>query len=94
MNITEEQLKAVEDMAYRLFPAHIIAINIGVDELELKNEIRTPDTDVRKAFFRGYIRQQNMLRESIIKSAKNGSNPAQMELIKLLKEFNRNLIYG
>lgn len=90
----KEHLDMIEDMAYRLFPPHLIAINLEMDEQEFKTLIRTPNTAARNAFFRGYIRQQQELRESIIRSARNGSNPAQIELLKLMKEFNRHMIYG
>ena len=72
-------------MAYRLILPGLIAINIGVDETDFLAELRTPGTEVRTAFYRGHLRQMVELRESLIKSAANGSNPAQQELIKFIK---------
>lgn len=58
-------------------------VNLEVDELEFDECVKTPGTDARKAFYRGFIKQQSELREALIKSAMNGSNPAQQELLKL-----------
>lgn len=83
MNLTKVQLDLIEKMAYMLFSPSLIAINLEVDELEFDECVKTPGTDARKAFYRGFIKQQSELREALIKSAMNGSNPAQQELLKL-----------
>lgn len=72
-------------MSYRLIAPGLIAINIGADEVDFVSEVRTPGTEARQAFYRGYLRQLIKLREALIKSAENGSNPAQQELIKFIK---------
>ena len=78
-------------MAYRLIPPGLIAINIGADETDFLAELRTPGTEVRT--YRGHLRQTVELRESLIKSAVNGSNPAQQELIKFIKSQQQYLEY-
>lgn len=93
MNLTEETRKSVEDLAYRLISPSLIAINIEADELDFVTELRTPGTQVREAFYKGYMRQLIETREAIIKTAQNGSNPAQMELLKFFREINNQLIY-
>ena len=93
MSLNEQQLNEVEEMAYRLISPGMIAINIGTDELEFLNEMRTPGTQVRNAFYRGYIRQLVELRSSIIKSALNGSNPAQQELVKFVRQMQQYIDY-
>ena len=94
MNLTEEQLKEVEEMSYRLIPPSFIAINIEVDELDFQEAIKIPNTPVRSAFYKGHIRQMIEIRESLIKAAKNGSNPAQQELIKFLSEQQNIIKHG
>lgn len=84
MHLSEEQLRAVEEMGYRLFSPELTAINIEVDEYEFVEEIETPGTEIRKAYYKGIIRQETELREAIIKAAGNGSNPAQEQLLRLL----------
>ena len=86
MNLTQEQREEIEKMAYRLIPPGLIAINIGADETDFLAEVRT-------ACYRGHLRQTVELRESLIKSAVNGSNPAQQELIKFIKSQQQYLEY-
>lgn len=93
MNLTTEQLKAIENLAYRMLTPDMVAINIGVDELDFIHDIRTPGTDARRAYYSGYLKQTIEVREGIIKTAKNGSNPAQVELLKFLKDVNQHLKY-
>ncbi len=93
MNLNTEQLKAIEDLAYRLVAPSLIAINIEVDEFDFLYDLRTPCTKARQAFYRGYMRQLVETREALIKTAHNGSNPAQMELIRFIRELNNQLQY-
>lgn len=93
MNLTTEQRDEIENMAYRLIPPGLIAINIGADETDFLAELRTPGTEIRAAFYKGHLRQLVELRESLIKSAINGSNPAQQELVKFIKSQQQHLEY-
>lgn len=93
MNLKEEICKNIEDLAYRLISPSLIAINIEVDEIDFLTELRTPGTQVREAFYKGYMKQLIETREAIIKTAQNGSNPAQMELLKFFHEINNQLNY-
>ena len=93
MNLTQQQSDEIEKMAYRLIPPGLIAINIGVDETDFTQELRTPGTEIRAAVYRGHLRQMVEIREAIIKSAVNGSNPAQQELIKFFKSQQQYLEY-
>ena len=77
-------------MAYMLFTPEQIAINIEVDEIDFLLEIETTSPS-RTAFNRGLIRQEMELRTQIIKSAKNGSNPAQEQILKLLNTLKSSL---
>ena len=91
--MTEEQHKSIEDCAYRLISPSLIAINIEVDEIDFLTQLRTPGTQVHESFYRGYMKQLIETREAIIKTAQNGSNPAQMELLKFFREINNQLMY-
>lgn len=93
MNLTTEQLNSIEDLAYRLVPPGLIAINIEVDEFDFMDDLRTPGTNVRSAFYKGYMKQVIETREAIIKTAQNGSNPAQTELLKFMLEMNNHILY-
>lgn len=65
MNLTTEQLKSIEDLAYRLIVPELVAINIGVDEIDFLHEIRTSGTDARNAYYKGYLRQTEIGRAHV-----------------------------
>jgi hypothetical protein len=93
INLNEEQSKAVEDMAYCLIPLPLIAVNLEIEEFELKELLREP-SPVRTAYYRGYIRQKMEVQRSIIQAAQNGSNPAIEQLVKMLGDISNQLKYG
>ena len=87
MNFTTEQLKAIEDLAYRMITPELIALNIEAESYDFIEEIKDKSTDAPKAFYKGYISHPIETREYIIKSAQKGSNPAQMEMLKFINEM-------
>lgn len=91
MNLSKEQLDALQDFAYNLIPVSVMAIMMEVDELDLRAAIDTVGTPERNAYYRGYGRMLLELRKSIIRSAQNGSNPAQTELLQFLREFENDM---
>ena len=93
MNLTQEQLKIVKEMAYRLISPELIAINLEVDVYDFKMTLEA-DGPIRNAFFSGYLQQLIETRDALIKSAHNGSNPAQLELLKFIRDLNRQMKYG
>ena len=80
-------------MAYCLIPLPLIAINLEIEEFELKELLKQP-SPVRTAYYRGYIRQKMEVQRSIIQAAQNGSNPAIEQLIKMLNDISNQLKYG
>lgn len=93
MNLTQEQLKIVKEMAYRLVSPELIAINLEVDVYDFKMALEA-DGSIRSAFFSGYLQQLIETRDALIKSAHNGSNPAQLELLKFIRDMDNKLKYG
>ena len=93
MNLTQEQLNIVKEMAYRLISPELIAINLEVDVYDFKMALEA-DGPIRTAFFAGYLQQLIETRDALIKSAHNGSNPAQLELLKFIRDLNRQIKYG
>lgn len=91
MHLTTEQIKTITDMAYRLIEPSLIAINIGVDEFDFRQEIKLEGSLVRNAFYKGYTQQLIKTREAIIKSARNGSNPSIEMMIRLINQTNNYL---
>lgn len=91
MNLTKEQLEEVEQMGYMLLNPDMAALNLEVDELEFITEVQTVGSEVRRAYYRGYLRQVIETRQAITKAAHNGSNPAQIELLKLINRLQNAL---
>ena len=87
MYLNQEQLNQIEEMAYRCFVPFLIAINLELDETEFIEAISIEGTDIRKAYYKGLIRQQMELRDALIKAAHNGSNPAQEQLMKIMEQL-------
>lgn len=86
MNLTKEQLDQVRDMAERLINPELIAKAINIDAFVFKVLCEEPDEPLHQAYYEGFIQAKIDLHEAIIKSAKNGSNPSQLELKKLITE--------
>lgn len=94
MNLTEEQSKAVEEMAYLLIPIDLIALNLGLDDIAFMSELRNLESPICKAYYKGILRQKMELHANIVQAAKNGSNPAQEQIIKMLDRITGQIRYG
>lgn len=86
MNLTKEQIDRVKNLAYRTMTTRVIANALEVDEVDFVDEVCTPGTPARKAYLSGMMQQMLETREDIIKAARNGSNPAQSELLRFLEK--------
>ncbi len=93
MNLTKEQLEALESMGYTLLSPEMAAIKLEVDELSLRDELQRIGSAARRAYYKGYIRQLIETRNAIIKAAHNGSNPAQQEILKMITRLQNQLIH-
>ena len=91
MNLTKEQLEQLKEMAYNLVTPELAAINLEVNELEFMTDLRTMDTPVHRAYYSGFLRQLMETRQAIIKAAHNGSNPAQLELLKMIRQVTNDI---
>lgn len=91
MNLTKEQISDLEDFAYNLIPIPIISALMEEDELELREAIGDYGSEARRAYYRGYGRMLLETRKGIIRSAQNGSNPAQVELLQFIREFENDM---
>jgi hypothetical protein len=94
MCLTEEQCNAIEEFAYQLLPPGSIAIALECDPDDFLDEINRRGSDAHKAYWRGYLRQMGEIHADMIKAAKNGSNPAQMELVKYINNIRREIKHG
>jgi len=84
MNLTEEQLKMVEEMGKLFYGAKLIAFNIEVDPGELQMILDSEKGPIFSAYMKGYLTSDMNLRRSTLQAALNGSTPSiqQMENYK------------
>jgi hypothetical protein len=94
MYLTGEQRKAIEEFAYRLLPPGVIAIALECDPDDFLEEINRQGSDAHKAYWTGCLRQMDEIHAGVIKAAKNGSNPAQSELIRYINNIRREVKHG
>ena len=85
MNLTEEQLKELEELASLFLPIEDIriALELPVHEMtELEDIILfQKDNRIYQAYHKGRLQAEIELRISIKKAALNGSNPAQSAMM-------------
>ncbi len=94
MLLNKEQLEQIENLAYRLLSPHDISIVLEVNTLDLCDAIHEEGTPEHQAFYRGYLKQVIEQRDALIRSAQNGSNPAQEELIRFIQRLENQLKHG
>jgi hypothetical protein len=86
MNLSEEQIKDIEQMAELFYSPEEIAINIEVDADEFKAQILAKSGAPFTAYMSGFFRGDMQLRKGIAQAAANGSNPAQQMLREIQKQ--------
>lgn len=91
MQLSEEQLKEIEQFASRAFKVAEIAIIIGVPANELELEFNMPGSLAFTAFEKGRLKSMFDLRNNIYSNALGGSSPAQVEMAKLFNSQYSNL---
>lgn len=88
MKLNTEQLDMLEKLGANFFSFKESAIVLEVSEQELRKELANPTTEAFKKYYKGKYTSELELRESIIKMAKRGSNPAQKMLLEVLQSTN------
>ena len=93
MNLTEEQLNEVEELAGLFFSPEEIAVNLELDQEETEYFSEAIECKSRayfvKAYYKGRISTEIELRKAIKQSAMNGSSPSQQMMLNYLKETRR-----
>jgi len=89
MNLTEDQLSEIEQMAGLFFSIEDIADNLECNDQQLEDiqlDCQLKQGEFYKAFRRGWLTSEVKLRKSIEKAAENGSNPAQQMMLNFQKQ--------
>lgn len=92
MQLSDEQLKELEEFAGLLMSPEEIAIILEIEPAHLKKEIKSASGPVYTAFIRGKLKTEALLRKTTIQFAKQGSTPALTASLKLRDELNAKLL--
>lgn len=84
--LTEEELKTVEELSELHFSVEQIAIFLGKEVLELKVLFIKKENDFYNSLMRGRIKSEVALRKTVLQDAKNGSSPAQAQFLNIIQK--------
>lgn len=84
MQLTPEQLQAIEAAAYKGFEVRQVAHIIGVPATDFELLFTQENHPAVIYYMKGVYQAQSDLREAVINSAISGSSPAQAEMKKHL----------
>ena len=88
--LTEEQIQTIEQMAELFYDFKQCCIAAEVESEDFIEDFNNKTGQFYKSYMMGYLKGDMALRQSIKKSADNGSHPAQQLLLKLQEEANIN----
>ncbi|MGQ7868707.1 hypothetical protein [Sunxiuqinia sp. sy24] len=91
MNLSEEQLKEVEEMGGLFFSPMDIAINLELEDDDREYfvaaiECKNMNNPIVRAFQKGWLTTEVELRKAIKQSAMNGSSPSQGMMMNYQRE--------
>lgn len=77
MNLTEQQLKEIEELAGLFLTYDEIAILLDLDIETFRRELSNKKSAAFKYYFRGKTMSKKIIRENVVKMAKHGSPQAE-----------------
>jgi len=83
MNLTDQQLEEIKELASLLLEPEEIAVLINIDLSSFFDKIESKKGKVYEAYFRGKTETKKAILENVIKMARHGSPQAE----ELIKEF-------
>ncbi len=91
IQLSEEQLSVVEELAECLMKPDEIALFLEIDVMEFVAEIKKGSGPVWKKFITGKLKTETALRKTTITFAKQGSSPALTAALRMRDELNISL---
>jgi len=86
--MTTEQLKQLEDLGAAFMGIVECAIILEMDTEELAELVADETSDAHRAYHKGRLMSEYQVRRGILKSAADGSSPAQTTAMELLEKMN------
>ena len=91
-DITPEILSGVEEMAGCFFEPKKIALAMEIDIQFMAEQMQAEDSELYRAFHKGWLNSEFQHRQSIISLAKSGSSPAQTMVTTMLDRAKLKLL--
>lgn len=88
MNLSNEQLEMLERLGAHYFTFKEAAIVLELPVSEFTRELNDSNSSAHKRYYKGKFTSDLELRESIMKMAKRGSNPAQKMMVEIREQTN------
>ena len=88
---TTEILVEVENMASLQFSPDEVALAMRIDRQVFRKALKEPGNDLADAYQRGRIKSEAEVRAAIYKLAKQGSTPAQKQMMDFAQANKREL---
>ena len=85
MNFTQEQLDELEGLGELQFSIQECAIIMQFDEMALMRAMEE-NKPIRNTYERGRLKASAAVRKAILQQAKQGSTPAQKQMLALIKD--------
>lgn len=86
MELTQEQLKQVEEFAAYFFSTEEIAVIMELNQTWCRLMMLKDKSDFKDAYTRGQLRSEAEFRKSVFEMAKKGSAPAQILADKIMEK--------
>lgn len=90
-NYTNDQLEAIKKFAALFFTPREIAVLIDVEQSKLHTDIMiTKTSPASKAYHKGKLEQEVIIRENLILLSNKNSTTAQEQVLELIKKQQKN----
>ena len=87
----KERLEQIESLSELQFNSEEISIIVGMKFPEMVALLNSQEGPVYEAFERGRLKAEAEVRKSILKLAKQGSTPAQKQMMELIAQNKKAL---
>ena len=89
MELTEIELKSLEEYASLVFTPSEIAIIVEINEAELLQELKKTESKIYKSFYKGFLITQTQIRKTQLSFALKGNQTCLDRMENLITKINK-----
>lgn len=89
MELTEIELKSLEEYASLIFTPSEIAIILEINEAELLQELKNTESKIYKSFYKGFLITQTQIRKTQLSFALKGNQTCLDRMENLITKINK-----